>query len=155
MLTPRKSNAGETRQASMTDSVSSFFQTSIISPEYLRDSRLWVSSSTSLFSLLPTEFPLVKQAQAEIRVQMDICTLPEGLTCLLGEQPLFGKLSPKVCTWQHTNVKMNANGACALRHFAFTWGLQDHMFYCKCSLWEFFRKVLHVWDSQHVQVSPI
>lgn len=118
----------------MTDSVSSFFQTSIISPEYLRDSRLWVSSSTSLFSLLPTEFPLVKQAQAEIRVQMDICTLPEGLTCLLGEQPLFGKLSPEVCTWQHTNVKMNANGACALRHFAFTWGLQDHMFYCKCSL---------------------
>lgn len=79
----------------MTDNVSSFFQTSIISPEYLRGSRLWVSSSTSLFSSLPTEFPLVKQAQAEIRVQMDICTLPEGLTCLLGKQPLFGKLSPE------------------------------------------------------------
>lgn len=26
---------------------------------------------------------------------MDICPLPEGLTCLLGEQPVFGKLSPE------------------------------------------------------------
>lgn len=155
VLTPRKSNAAEIRQASMTDSVNSFLQTSIISSKHLRDSRLWVSSSTSLFSSLSVEFPLVKEVQAEITESKWTFTpfLRAWPASLVSNLSLVS-WALRVYTWQYTNVKMNASCVCALRHFAFTWGLQNHMFYCNCSLWEFFRKVLHVWDSQHVQVSP-
>lgn len=95
MLTPRKRNAGEIRQASVTGSVSSFFQTSIIPPKHLRDSRLGVSSSTSLFSSFPMEFPLVKQVQAEITESKWMFAPFLRAWPASWWAPLFGKLSPE------------------------------------------------------------
>lgn len=90
MLTPRKSNAGKIRQASMTDSVNSFFQTSIISSKYLRVSRLWVSRSSSLFSSLS----VVKQVQAEI-TESKWTFAPFLRAWPPWQQPLFGQQSPE------------------------------------------------------------
>lgn len=50
-------------QASITDSVNSYFQISIIYSKYLKDGMLWVSSSTSLFSSLSMEFPFGKKSR--------------------------------------------------------------------------------------------
>lgn len=152
--TPRKSKAGEIRQASMTDTVSSFFQTSIIPSKYLRDSRLWGSSNTSLFPSLSVEFPLVKQVQAGItESKWTFAPFLRAWPASLVSSLSFAGWALRVCTWKYTNGKVNASCVCALRHFAITWGLQDQ-FCFNCSLWEFFRKVLCVWNSQHVQVSP-